>query len=261
MSMANECALEVEHLNVARSGSLVIKDASFKIYRRDYVGVVGPNGGGKTTLFLAILGMIPAQSGIIRIFGQEASSFSSWERVAYVSQDAINFDSSFPITVRELVSLGRVKRSNLGRPLKREDWQAVDDALDFMGLIDIKERRVGQLSGGQKQRAFVAKALVRNPEILFLDEPIAGIDAATQEKFYQKMSDLNAERGITILMVSHDLAAVFCRMSKVICVNRSVNVSEISPDTDPNSILREAYGEHFHFVYHRHECSGAFKDD
>ncbi|HRU81757.1 MAG TPA: ATP-binding cassette domain-containing protein, partial [Candidatus Methanomethylicus sp.] len=121
--------------------------------------------------------------------------------------------------------------------------------------------RVGQLSGGQKQRAFVAKALVRNPEIIFLDEPIAGIDAATQERFYQKMSDLNTARGITILMVSHDLAAVFCRMSKVICVNRGVNVSDISPDTDPNSVLREAYGEHFHFVYHRHECKGEFKND
>jgi zinc transport system ATP-binding protein len=111
-----------------------------------------------------------------------------------------------------------------------------------MGLLDIGEKRVGQLSGGQKQRAFVAKALVRNPEIIFLDEPIAGIDAATQERFYQKMSDLNTARGITILMVSHDLAAVFCRMSKVICVNRSVNVSEIRPDTDPNSILRRLMG-------------------
>jgi len=261
MVLANECVLEVENLNIARSGSLIVKDASFKIMRRDYVGIVGPNGGGKTTLFLAILGIIPAQSGSIRIFGQDASSFSSWERVAYVSQDAINFDSNFPITVRELVSLGRVKRGNLGRPLKRDDWHAVDDALDFMGLLDIGEKRVGQLSGGQKQRAFVAKALVRNPEIIFLDEPIAGIDAATQERFYQKMSDLNTARGITILMVSHDLAAVFCRMSKVICVNRSVNVSEIRPDTDPNSILREAYGEHFHFVYHRHECAGEFKND
>ncbi len=259
--MTNECVLEVEGLNIARSGSLVVQDASFKINRRDYVGVVGPNGGGKTTLFLAILGIIPSQSGRIRIFGQEAPSFSSWERIAYVSQDAVNFDSKFPITVRELVSLGRVKRGNLGRPLKSDDWRAVNDALNFMGLLEIREKRIGQLSGGQKQRVFVAKALVRNPEIIFLDEPIAGIDAATQERFYQKMSDLNTERGITILMVSHDLAAVFCRMSKVICVNRNVNVSDINPETDPNNVLRKAYGEHFHFVYHRHECEGAFKND
>jgi len=259
--LTNECVLEVEGLNIARSGSLVVQDASFKINRRDYVGVVGPNGGGKTTLFLAILGIIPSQSGRIRIFGQEAPSFSSWERIAYVSQDAVNFDSKFPITVRELVSLGRVKRGNLGRPLKSDDWRAVNDALNFMGLLEIREKRIGQLSGGQKQRVFVAKALVRNPEIIFLDEPIAGIDAATQERFYQKMSDLNTERGITILMVSHDLAAVFCRMSKVICVNRNVNVSDINPETDPNNVLRKAYGEHFHFVYHRHECEGAFKND
>jgi len=125
--------------------------------------------------------------------------------------------------------------------------------------VDLSGRRVGELSGGQKQRAFVAKALVRNPEVIFLDEPVAGVDAATQEKFYQKMSDLNGRMGITILIVSHDLAAVFCRMSKVICVNREVNVSDIRPGQDPNSILRKAYGEHFHFVFHEHKCEGEFR--
>ena len=178
--------------------------------------------------------------------------------MAYVSQNAINFDPSFPLTVKELVGLGRVNRRNLGRRLGREDWDEVEKAMQLMGMTDISERRVGELSGGQKQRAFVAKALVRNPEMIFLDEPVAGVDASTQEKFYQKMSDLNSKKGITILIVSHDLAAVFCRMSKVICVNREVNVSEITPGEDPNKILRKAYGEHFHFVYHDHKCEGEF---
>jgi zinc transport system ATP-binding protein len=250
--------LEVENLNVSRSGNLVIEGANFRIDRKDYVGVVGPNGGGKTTLLLAILGMLPKQSGTIKLFGEPTESFSGWEKVAYVSQNAINFDPSFPLTVKELVALGRVNRRNLGRRLGREEWDEVEKAMQLMGMTDLAERRVGELSGGQKQRAFVAKALVRNPEIIFLDEPVAGVDATTQEKFYQKMSELNSKKGITILIVSHDLAAVFCRMSKVICVNREVNVSEITPGQDPNNILRKVYGEHFHFVYHEHKCEGEF---
>jgi zinc transport system ATP-binding protein len=258
LSDAGDIVLEVENLDVSRGGSMVIEDANFKIKKKDYVGIVGPNGGGKTTLLLAILGMLPKQSGTIRLFGEPIELFSGWEKVAYVSQNAVNFDPSFPLTVKELVALGRVNRKNLGRRLGKNEWDEVEKAMGFMGMADLSETRVGELSGGQKQRAFVAKALVRNPEVIFLDEPVAGVDATTQEKFYQKLSDLNGAKGITILIVSHDLAAVFCRMSKVICVNREVNVSDIMPGQDPNRILRKAYGEHFHFVYHEHRCEGEF---
>lgn len=257
--MSDEAVIQVRSLNVMRSGALVIKDANFDVMRGDYVGIVGPNGGGKTTLLLAILGQIPRSSGSIRLFGKELEGFDEWERVAFVAQDAINFDANFPLTVRELVSLGRLGRNKLGRRLGREDWEEVDATLEFMGLSEVADRRIGELSGGQKQRMFVAMALVRNPDVIILDEPVAGIDAVTQEKFYQKMSDLNQRKGITIMMVSHDLSAVFCRMSKVICVNKEVNVAEIRPDVDLEGVLRKAYGEHFHFVFHRHECKGEFK--
>jgi zinc transport system ATP-binding protein len=107
----------------------------------------------------------------------------------------------------------------------------------------------------------VAKALVRKPEIILLDEPIVGVDAKTQEKFYKKLSDLNVKRGITILLVTHDLTAVFCRMSKVMCVNQWVNVTEITEDVKPEELLSKAYGEHFHFVFHKHECKRVFEDE
>jgi zinc transport system ATP-binding protein len=252
--------IEVERLRVVRSGEAVIRDATFSLKRGDYVGIVGPNGGGKTSLLLAMLGILPKRAGTIRLFGEEIATFAAWEKIAYVSQDAINFDAHFPLTVRELVSLGRLGKGTIGRRLKKEDWRAVDDAMRFMGIADIAHRRIGNISGGQKQRVFVAKALVRNPEILVLDEPVTGVDAETQERFYKKLSDLNVERGTTILVVSHDLAAVFCRMSKVLCVNRAVHVADITADLEPNDILRKAYGEHFHFVFHRHQCRGVFDD-
>jgi zinc transport system ATP-binding protein len=142
--------------------------------------------------------------------------------------------------------------------LHAADRDAVDEALRFMGISEIAHKRIGELSGGQKQRVFVAKALVRDPDILFLDEPVAGIDANMLEGFYKKLSDLNSEKGITILLVSHDLTAVFCRMSKVMCVNREVNIGDITKDIDPDTLLKKAYGEHFHFVFHEHTCKGAF---
>ena len=253
--------LEVSNLDVTRTNSPVIEHANFTIHQGDYVGIVGPNGGGKTTLLLALLNILPKTKGTIRLFGQNIESFSNWEKVAYVPQHAVNFDSHFPLTVRELVALGRVNRSNLGRTSKRKDWEAVDEVLEFMGIYEIANRRIGQLSGGQKQRVFVAKALVRKPEIILLDEPIVGVDARTQEKFYKKLSDLNIAKGITILLVTHDLTAVFCRMSKVMCVNRWVNVAEINEGFKPEEVLRKAYGEHFHFVFHEHECERVFEDD
>jgi len=246
--------LEVSNLNVLRDNSLVIEDAQFTIHKGDYVGIVGPNGGGKTTLLLALLNSIPKTKGAIRLFSQNIESFSNWEKVAYVPQHAVNFDSQFPLTVKELVSLGRVSRKNLGRPLADADWEKVKEILEFMGILDIKDKRIGQLSGGQKQRVFVAKALVRNPEIILLDEPIVGVDTKTQEKFYKKLSELNVKKNITILLVTHDLTAVFCRMSKVMCINRIVNVAEITKDLKPEEVLREVYGEHFHFVFHKHKC-------
>ena len=224
------------------------------------MGVVGPNGGGKTTLLQAILGIIPHESGSIRILGTPIEEFDEWSRLAYVSQHSISFDERFPINVRELVGLGRINRGNLAKPLKKEDWAKVDEVLGFMGISDLADRRLGHLSGGQKQRVFVAKALVRDPEVLILDEPVAGVDAEAQELFYMKLSDLNSRQGTTIVIVSHDLAAVFCRMSDVMCVNRKVYTSPISPDADPNEALQKAYGEHFHFVFHEHTCEGYFED-
>jgi zinc transport system ATP-binding protein len=256
--MHNQPIIEVTDLAIERSNAQVIEHATFTINRGDYVGIVGPNGGGKTTLLLALLNIIPYTQGTIRFFNQDITTFNQWDRIAYVSQDATNFDPQFPLTVEELVSLGRLNRATIGRRLHQTDRDAVDEALRFMGIADLAHNRIGELSGGQKQRVFVAKALVRHPEILFLDEPIAGIDASMLESFYKKLSDLNAQKGITILLVSHDLTAVFCRMSKVICVNRVVNIEDITKDTDPNKLLKKAYGEHFHFVFHEHTCHGVF---
>lgn len=256
--MTQEPVIEVENLTVRRGNAVTVSNANFKVYRGDYVGVVGPNGGGKTTLIQAILGLIPAEKGRVKIFGKDINEFSAWERIAYVPQHASNFDDFFPLTVRELVALGRTGRHNLGRKLRAEDWKHVDEALAFLEIAHLADSRIGKLSGGQKQRVFIARAIVRNPDILILDEPISGVDPVVQERFYKILSDLNLKKGTTIIIVSHDLSVVFCRMSKVICVNMKVYSCDVNEATDPEKILRNVYGEHFHFVFHKHECRGVF---
>jgi len=259
--MEKQPVIEVEGVTISRSGERVIEDATFKVLRGDFVGVVGPNGGGKTTLLKATLGLLPRDAGTIKLFGIPVEQFRDWRRVAYVRQDSTNFDQSFPLSVRELVGLGRINRENIGHRLNGEDWRNVDEMLKFMGIEDLTGKRIGQLSGGQKQRVFVAKAMARDPDVLFLDEPVAGVDPETQERFYMKLSNLNSQRGTTIIDVSHDLSAVFCRMSRVICVNREVNVADIGDEVGFTNTLKKAYGDHFHFVFHEHICEGLFEDD
>lgn len=259
--MKHEPVLEFKNVDIAREKDLIIQNATFSINASDYIGIVGPNGGGKTTLLLAILGFLPIKKGSIRLFSKDINHFSDWHRIAYVSQGAIHFDSFFPLTVKELVGLGRITKSNMGRRLHKHDWTAVNQSLKTMGIEDIAHKRIGSLSGGQKQRMFIAKALVRNPEILILDEPVAGIDATALENFYKLLSDLNRTQKITILIVSHDLSSVFCRMTKLLCVNKNVYISDIKADIDPNATLKKVYGEHFHFVFHNHDCKGVFPHD
>jgi zinc transport system ATP-binding protein len=247
-------AIEVENVTIVRGGTKVVEDATFTVEAGDYVGMVGPNGGGKTSLVHAILGLLPVEMGSIRLLGSPLGTFRNWDRVGYVAQDATDFDANFPMTVRELVALGRLRREAMGKPLSAEDWRHVDGAMDLMDLRPLEARRVGHLSGGQKQRVFVAKAMVRDPDLLILDEPVAGVDHRTQEGFYGLLSRVNRERGTTILMISHDLATVFCQMSKVACVNRRVHFAPITPELDEGEFLKKAYGDHFTFVFHEHTC-------
>jgi zinc transport system ATP-binding protein len=249
--------IRVENLEVKRGGAIVIEKANFTIESGDFVGIVGPNGGGKTTLVQAMLGLLPRSKGEIWMYGVRLHEFRDWEKVGYISQDATNFDEKFPLTVRELVGIGLVSGKNTGRPLRAGDWKSVREELGFMGIADIAEKRVGELSGGQRQRVVVARALVRKPELLVLDEPERGMDATALEKFYGKLSELHRERGVTVLVVSHDLSTVFCRMSRVLCVNRVVYSSNVDGHAEED-VLKKVYGEHFNIVYHRHECKEDF---
>lgn len=209
-------AIEVKDLSFSYSGSEnALENISFNIKQRDFLAVIGPNGGGKTTLIKMILGLLSPSSGYVRVLGKSPEKNS--RKIGYVPQEtSINMD--FPISVLDVVKMGRL------RPLKgifsfgKEDTVLAMQALERMGMKDFAKRRIGSLSGGQRQRVFIARALVSDPEILILDEPTSSVDTKGQTELYERLLDLNSKK--TVIVVSHDLMVISAYVKSVACVNR-----------------------------------------
>lgn len=245
-----EPIIEVKGVSVDYGNLNVLKDITFQVDHGDVVGVVGPNGGGKTTLLNAILGNVPLTSGSVKLFGKDLSQFKDFGLIGYVAQNAVQFDPLFPATVEEMVSLGCVNGSRLGKRLTKEDKEQVSQAIHLVGLEEVTKRKISRLSGGQKQRIFIARALVRRPKLLILDEGTAGLDVCIQDQFVKLLKDLRSEQDMTILTVSHDLSGVMCQANKLAVLNHTLTYMDIVPGLDPTHQLREAYGEHFTFIFH-----------
>ncbi|MDB4867192.1 MAG: transporter ATP-binding protein [Cohnella sp.] len=182
----------------------VLSNLSFHIQERDFVGLIGSNGAGKTTLLQLIVGLLKPDSGRIELFGMPADRFKERDLIGYVPQRS-NFNPLFPATVREVVMSGLFGRRKLFRRVTRQDTIQCEDALRTMHIEDLADKRIGELSGGQQQRVFLARALISNPQLLILDEPMAGIDAETQENFFHLIRHMHQKHNITFLMVSHDI--------------------------------------------------------
>jgi zinc transport system ATP-binding protein len=250
--------VEVRDVTVQYNGVKVLDRVSLDVEKGDMLGIVGPNGGGKTTLLNAILGNVKPSHGSVRLFGIEQETFRDFHRIGLVAQHAIQFDPLFPATVEEIVSLGCLSRKKMGRRLNRSDKDAVSKAMEMVGIASIRKSRINELSGGQKQRIFVAKALVRSPDLLILDEATSGLDVAIQNRFVELLKDLRRKRGITVISVSHDLSSIMCQANKLAVVNRRLEMTDVRDGVAATDALRQAYGEHFTFVFHneREECFG-----
>jgi len=207
--------IRVESLWAAYDQEAVLEDVSLTVYERDFLGLIGPNGGGKTTLLRVLLGLLSPLRGTVRIMGKPVEE--GREAIGWVPQQA-EFDRDFPIRVRDVVRMGRLGHRRLFERYRAEDDKRVDRALEDVGLDDMAERALAELSGGQRQRVYVARALASDPAILLLDEPTAHLDVSASSSFYELLHNLN-ER-ITILMVSHDLTAISSYVKTVGCLSR-----------------------------------------
>jgi zinc transport system ATP-binding protein len=211
--------LEFENVDFAYPGSHmpVLSEASFSILEGESVGIIGPNGGGKTTLLKLIMGFLLPLSGKISLFGKAPKHGVNC--IGYVPQ-VMRFDRQFPITVYELVLSGRLSRLPWYGRYHADDHQAVKQMIDRVGLTPLSDKAFGTLSGGQAQRALIARALVSEPKLLLLDEPTASVDPQAEAHIYQLIKELCAN--ITMIMVTHDLNAAINQVQRVLCVQHSV---------------------------------------
>ncbi|MGH8905597.1 MAG: metal ABC transporter ATP-binding protein [Egibacteraceae bacterium] len=199
----------------------VLDAVSLVVSRGELVALVGPNGSGKSTLVKVLLGLLRPDAGAVRLFGSPPDALRQRWRVGYVPQRT-GLADDLPATVAEVVAAGRLTRSGWHRRLRQADHDAIDTALDTVGLAALRDRPVRELSGGQQQRAFIAKALTSEPELLVLDEPVAGIDAESQRRFRESLVQLVRERDGAVLLVSHELTAVADDLDRVIVLKRKV---------------------------------------
>ena len=200
----------------------VVRDINFSITPGEFAAILGPNGSGKTTLMKLALGLLKPTSGQVLLFGEPAESFTDWHRVGYVPQRTQATESRFPASVREIVNFGSYAGFNPLAIFKRKNTSRVDEAMEMAGIQHLAEIRVSDLSVGQQQRMLIARSLVRRPDLLVMDEPVAGVDAAGEEQFHSMVRRLNRELGITIVMVSHDIGAVMREATTCACVNGDI---------------------------------------
>ncbi|RUT36195.1 metal ABC transporter ATP-binding protein [Paenibacillus zeisoli] len=199
--------IEIDQVSFSYRDQKVITDLSFTAKERDFVGVLGSNGTGKTTLLKMIVGLLNPSQGSIKLFGEPIQKFKDWERIGYVPQKNA-FNPLFPATVREVVLSGLYSNRKIFRRMGRADHQKCADAMEVMRITDIANKRIGQLSGGQQQRVFLARALINHPDLLILDEPTVGIDVQTQADFFELIFHMHAHHHMTFLMVSHDIEMI-----------------------------------------------------
>ncbi len=209
--------IEVESLCFSYNRAPALENVSFRVDEKEFLAIIGPNGGGKSTLVKLILGLLEPDSGTIRIHGQPPSKMAHC--FGYVPQD-VNINIDFPITVLDVVLMGRLRQG--GRfSLSRADRNTAMEVMETLGIKDFSERKIKDLSAGQRERVFIARALAANPEILILDEPTASVDTEGKTELYHLLRDLNQTK--TVIVVSHDLMIVSSYVKSVACVNQTLH--------------------------------------
>lgn len=239
--------IEIKNLNF----KTIIQDVSLEIRRGDYAAIIGPNGGGKSTLVKLMLGLMTQDSGTIKLFGQSLC-LKALKKIGYVSQGISKLDENFPISVKEVIKLGLIATKPLFSRITRKDLESIDYVLAKMNISELKDAKISELSGGQRQRVMIAKALVNQPQILILDEPNTGVDKQSQINFYALLKDLNTKDKITILFVTHDLGVIVDDINKVLCINQSLLACHDPRQIHHSEQMNQLYGVDTQMVCHHH---------
>lgn len=223
--------IEVKNLSVTHGSSVALKNISFNIEEGNIAIVIGPNGSGKTTLLKAMLNLVAADEGEIKILDKPADEVKQF--LGYVPQ-RFSFDKTFPLTVQEFLDL------SLRDSSKQKN---IDEFLEDVGMKNSRDKLIGGLSGGQLQRILIARALINEPKVLFFDEPVSGIDVEGAKSFYELISHLNEDHKITVMIVSHEIDVVYDFADQVLCLNKCLLCQGKPSETLTQETLRKLYGE------------------
>jgi zinc transport system ATP-binding protein len=218
----NNNILEFEKVSVEYDNSEAINEISFQISQGDFVGLAGPNGAGKSTLVRAALGLVPIKSGVITLFNESIINFSDWNKVGYLPQKLSSINPLFPASVKEIVSLGLLSTKGFPKRILKDDNKRVDKILSDLGILQLKNKMFSSLSGGQQQRVVLARSLVSNPELLIFDEPSNALDPESRESFFSYIKKLNHEKGITIILITHDTGYIGKYANKLLYIDKEL---------------------------------------
>jgi zinc transport system ATP-binding protein len=241
--MSTSTVIELENMSFSYNAKLVLENVNLAVADKDFVWIVGPNGGGKTTLVKLILGLLQPRTGSVRVFGTTPSA--ARRRIGYMPQQA-QLDLRFPVTAREVVLMGRLNKGMAPGMYSADDKHIVRQALELVGMESVAETPLRDLSGGQQRRLLIARALACQPDMLLLDEPTANLDRNAERELFRILKKLNQR--LTVMMISHDPAFVSDFVEQVVCVNRTVVVH---PTTDRDrEFIGELYGDRLRMVRH-----------
>lgn len=245
--------VKATNLTVRYGQTEVLPDISFSIEKGDFVGLVGPNGGGKTTLAKAILGLIPKKEGKILLFGKELRNFDEFSKIGYLPQKQSSINQLFPATVGEVVFLGLLSQKKRPKKISQADELKIEKTLSLFGILNFKNKMLSELSGGQQQRALLARAVVSDPELLILDEPSTALDPSSREDFFKLVQKLNQENKTTIILITHDTGYVWQYANKLLYIDRKLlffgKISDFCPQKDATSCFEK---NDRHIIWHQH---------
>ncbi|HHN78670.1 MAG TPA: metal ABC transporter ATP-binding protein [Phycisphaerales bacterium] len=238
MTSPADDAISLENVTFAYNGEPVIENVAIRVRRGERLGILGPNGGGKSTLLRVILGELDPDAGSVRVLGRSPAAARRTGKIGYLPQ-RVTAELSFPLDVRRVVEQGVAARVPPWRPLGKQRHAAAR-ALDLVGMTDLADRPIGRLSGGQLQRVLIARSVAAGPEVLLLDEPTVGIDVAGQQQFGDMLETLRREMNLTVVIVSHDLATIAASSDRVACLRRTLHFHDTPNGLTP-AVLAEVF--------------------
>jgi zinc transport system ATP-binding protein len=242
---------------VAYDGKWVLKSIYFNCYPGEIFGIVGPNGGGKTTLLNVILGLVKPSKGSVKLFGQPPGKNSRLD-IGYLPQIS-HADRSFPVTALDVVLMGLYNRLGFFNRPDRKSKEVAMDLLSQINMADHAKRPFAVLSGGQQQRVNIARAMASKPKLLVLDEPSTGVDSVAQEDFYELLAKFRNERGISVIMVSHDIGVITSHADRVACLNVQLHYHDEPDSCFSPDIAREVFGGDLKVMVHDSKCATCYR--